>query len=285
MQRHHPHTKRIVNMNSKILNFKPSHTDVANTTTTVAATTVATSPVTTNTSTFSIKHWPAQERPRERLISLGAAQLTDAELLAIFLRSGTQQYSAVELARRLIQQFGSLSALLDAPQSALMQCHGLGPSKYSQLMAVKELGKRYLAVQLQQPAPLDHSQAVQQYLRYELADETQEVFAVLCLDAELRKIAFKKLFYGAQQYCSVSINQILRYVIAQGACSVVVAHNHPQADVKPSTADIALTQQLAQALKLVEVELIDHIIIAKMGHFSFAEQHLLKVVKSSGGCY
>ncbi len=230
--------------------------------------------------TFSIKNWPEQERPRERLLTHGAAQLSDAELLAIFLRSGSQQYSAVELARRLIQHFGSLTALLDAPQSALTQFHGLGPSKYSQLMAVKELGKRYLSLQLQQAPCLDHSEAVQQYLRYELAGETQEVFAVLCLDAELRKVAFKKLFYGAIQYCSVSINQILRYVIEQGTCSVVVAHNHPQAQAKPSTADMALTQRLNTALALVEIELIDHVIIAKDRSFSFAEQHLLKAEPS-----
>lgn len=226
--------------------------------------------------TFSIKNWPEQERPRERLIHQGAAQLSDAELLAIFLRTGSQQYSAVELARVLIQHFGNLSRLLDAPLAELSQFHGMGPSKYSQLMAVKELGKRYLSLQLQQAPSLTHSLDVQHYLRYELSDERQEVFAVLCLDAELRKIAFKKLFFGAVQYCNVSINRILRYVIAQDACHVIVAHNHPQAQAQPSSADVALTQQLNQALQLVEVQLIDHIIIAAERSFSFAEHQLLK---------
>src|SRR5690606_20913993 len=144
---------------------------------------------------FSIKNWPEQERPRERLIQYGAESLSDAELLAIFLRSGSQQHSAVDLARLLIQQFGHLTVLLDAPLQRVRQSHGRGSSTYTQLMAVTALRRRYIAEHLKQDAlELAHSKRLRDYLRFELLGETQEVFAVLCLDASLRKIAFRTLF-------------------------------------------------------------------------------------------
>lgn len=224
----------------------------------------------------SIKDWPEQERPRERLLLQGAESLSDAELLAIFLRSGSAQYSAVELARRLIQHFGSLTAILNAPHAEVTAFHGLGSSKYAQLMAVKELGRRYVAQHLQQDdVILNHSQRLIDYLRFELLGETREVFAVLCLDAELRKLAFKKLFFGGLNSCEISINQILRFAISQHASSLVIAHNHPFAYATASLADIALTQQIQAACQLVEIELIDHCIIAKDSSFSFAEQQLI----------
>lgn len=226
---------------------------------------------------LSIKHWPEQERPRERLIQNGAGSLSDAELLAIFLRSGSQQHSAVELARLLIQHFGNLTALLDAPITELCQFHGMGSSKYSQLMAVKELGRRYVAEHLKQDAlELSNSKRLMEYLRFELLGETQEVFAVLCLDACLRKISFKKLFYGAVNSCEISINQLLRFAISQHATAIVIAHNHPFGLPHPSPADLVLTQQIQQACQLLELRLIDHCIISSEGNFSFAEQQLLK---------
>ncbi len=225
----------------------------------------------------SIKHWPVQERPRERLLNQGPESLSDAELLAIFLRSGSQQHSAVELARLMLQHFGSLNPILDASLENLSQFHGIGSSKYSQLMAVKELGRRYLRNHFQQVRPeLNHSQLVLDYLRYELLGESQEVFAVLCLDAELRKLHFKKLFYGSLNSCSISINQLLRYAIAQQASQIVIAHNHPQGRVQPSTEDLQLTRHIQQACAMVEIRLLDHCIIAADGNFSFAEQQLLK---------
>lgn len=226
---------------------------------------------------LSIKHWPEQERPRERLIQNGAGSLSDAELLAIFLRSGSQQHSAVELARLLIQHFGNLTTLLDAPIAELCQFHGMGSSKYSQLMAVKELGRRYVAEHLKQDAlELSNSKRLMEYLRFELLGETQEVFAVLCLDACLRKISFKKLFYGAVNSCEISINQLLRFAISQHATAIVIAHNHPFGLPHPSPADLVLTQQIQQACQLLELRLIDHCIISSEGNFSFAEQQLLK---------
>ncbi len=227
---------------------------------------------------FSIKNWPEQERPRERLIQYGAESLSDAELLAIFLRSGSQKHSAVELARLLIQHFGHLSKLLDASSEELQQFHGMGLSKYTQLMAVKELGRRYISEHLKQDViELNHSQRLMDYLRFELLGETQEVFAVLCLDAHLRKIGFKKLFYGSVNHCDISINQLLRYAIAQHATSIVIAHNHPFAKAEPSQADLQLTRHIQAACQLVEIRLIDHCIIAREHNFSFAEHQLIKV--------
>jgi DNA repair protein RadC len=225
---------------------------------------------------FSIKHWPEQERPRERLLRQGAQSLSDAELLAIFLRSGSQQHSAVELARLLIQHFGSLGPILDARLEDLSQFHGIGASKYAQLMAVKELGKRYIAHQFSQTAvQLDNSAQLINFLRFEFLQENQEVFGVLCLDAHLRKINFKKLFFGSINSCQISINQLLRHAISQHASALVIAHNHPFGKAAPSPADLELTQQIHQACRLLEIRLIDHCIISAEGYFSFAEHGLI----------
>lgn len=225
----------------------------------------------------SIKNWPEQERPRERLIQQGAQSLSDAELLAIFLRSGSQQHSAVELARLLIQHFGQLQALMNASLEDLRQFHGIGNSKYAQLMAVKELGKRYVSQHFQNEAlELQHSEQLQNFLRFEFLSERQEVFGVLCLDAHLRKINFKKLFYGSLNTCEISINQLLRYAISEHASSIVIAHNHPFGRAEPSAADLELTRLIQQACQLVEIRLIDHCIISTEGSFSFAEHGLLQ---------
>ena len=225
---------------------------------------------------YSIKDWPENERPRERLLQQGAASLSDAELLAIFLRSGSKQHSAVELARLLLQHFGDLITLLNAPIEELSAFHGMGPSKYSQIMAVKELGRRYVTQQLQQhPIALHQSAQLMHFLRFELLQEQQEVFAVLCLDAHLRHISFKKLFYGANNHCDISINVLLRYALSQNATHIAIAHNHPMGKAEPSTADLALTKQIQQACTLVDLKLIDHCIISLESSFSFAEHDLL----------
>lgn len=226
--------------------------------------------------TISIKDWPENERPRERLIQYGAASLSDAELIAIFLRSGSQQHSAVELARLLIQHFGQLIQLFDAPYHEFKNFHGIGISKYTQLMAVKELGRRYVAEHLEQEQlELNNSAKLIEYLRFELLGEIQEVCAILCLDSNLRKIHFKKLFFGALNTCEISINTLLRYVITQQATFIVIAHNHPLGKPIPSTADIQLTHQIQHACRLVDIQVIDHCIISLEGTFSFAEHSIL----------
>ena len=225
----------------------------------------------------SIKQWPEQERPRERLLAQGANSLSDAELLAIFLRSGSKQHSAVELSRILIQHFGSLNAVFDASLEDISQFHGIAATKYSQLMAVKELGRRYLQHHLNQPTDLSRSDLIADYLRYELLGEPQEVFAVLCLDSQLRKLHFKKLFFGSVNYCNISINQILRYAISQHATHIVIAHNHPQGLAEPSQEDLELTQHILQACHLTEINLLDHLIISREHSFSFAEHDLISM--------
>lgn len=228
----------------------------------------------------SIKFWPEQERPRERLLHSGPESLSDAELLAIFLRTGSKQHSAVELARLMIQHFGGLNPVFDASLQELSHFHGIGTTKYAHLMAVKELGRRYLNHYFHQDAlNLNSSRLVLDYLRYELLGEKQEVFAVLCLDSELRKLNFKKLFYGSLNACNISINHTLRYALQQHACHIVIAHNHPFGKAEPSAADLDLTHQLYQACQLVEIKLLDHFIIAKDGTFSFAERALLSQEK------
>ncbi|MGE8559062.1 MAG: JAB domain-containing protein [Acinetobacter sp.] len=226
---------------------------------------------------LSIKHWPEQERPRERLILQGAASLSDAELLAIFLRSGSKQHSAVELSRMLLQHFGGLNPIFDAELQDLSQFHGIGASKYAQLIAVKELGRRYISTHLkQEKIELSNSKTLLDFLKFELLGETQEVFAVLCLDAHLRKISFKKMFYGSLNSCEISTNQLLRYAINQHASSIVIAHNHPFGLALPSPADIELTQNIATVCDLLEICLIDHCIISPEGSYSFAEHGLIQ---------
>lgn len=225
---------------------------------------------------FSIKYWPTHERPRERLIQQGAESLSDAELLAIFLRSGSRQYSAVELARLLLQHYGDLHRIFQADLNSLSAFNGIGSSKYAQLMAVKELAKRYMAQKSEHEAhTLRCSERLGDYLKFELLGETREVFGVLCLDGELRKLRFEKLFFGSINQCTISINEILRFAIQQHATFIVIAHNHPFAAAQPSEQDLAITAQIAHACRLVEIELIDHWIISPSGSFSFAEQQLM----------
>ena len=225
----------------------------------------------------SIKHWPEQERPRERLIQQGASSLSDAELLAIFLRSGSRQHSAVELSRILLQHFGGLNPIFDTTLQDLSQFHGIGETKYAQLMAVKELGRHYISQHLkQEKIELSNSKALLDFLKFELLGETQEIFAVLCLDVHLRKISFKKLFYGSLNSCEISINQLLRHAINQHASSIVIAHNHPFGLAFPSQADIELTQHISTACDLLEIRLIDHCIISPEGSYSFAEHRLIQ---------
>lgn len=224
---------------------------------------------------MSIKCWPVSERPRERLLNQGAAALSDAELLAIFLRTGSARHSAIDMARQMISQFGGLINLLNANQQDLLDCHGMGTAKVAHLMAALELGRRYVGQQLQQQSQLNEPALVKQYFAQQLRYEPREVFAAMFLDSQLRLIQFEKIFYGSMTQCSVHIREIMRLALKHGAVNLIVAHNHPDAPASPSNADRQLTRQLAQACQLLEVHLIDHVIVGQDHILSFAEEGLM----------
>ncbi|SJM36468.1 hypothetical protein A1019T_00429 [Psychrobacter pasteurii] len=220
---------------------------------------------------MAIKDWHEDDRPREKLLKQGPEHLTDAEILAIFLRTGTKEQSAIELARSLITQFGSIAELLAAPKESVLACHGIGPAKYAQLLASLEMGKRYLNSELKTGNSLNRSQVVKDYITTQLRRETKEVFAVLCLDNGLNLLDFKVLFVGGIASCSVCIKQVLRHGLQQGASQLIVAHNHPNQDATPSAADIHLTETLKQACQAIDLSLVDHIIVGRNETLSFAE--------------
>jgi DNA repair protein RadC len=224
---------------------------------------------------MAITDWPEGERPREKLLSLGPGILSDAELLAIFLRTGVVGKSAVDVARELISHFGSLSALLSATRERFTAHHGLGQAKYAQLQAVVEMAKRALKENLKTGDALSSPAAVRDYLRLALGRRPYEVFMVLFLDAQNRMIAAEELFRGTLTQTSVYPREVVKAALAHNAAAVVFAHNHPSGLAEPSHADELLTRSLKQALGLVEVKVLDHFIIGGTEAMSFAERGLL----------
>ena len=223
---------------------------------------------------MAIKDWHEEDRPREKLLKFGAAHLTDAEILAIFLRTGTQSQSAIELARHLIEKFGSLAELLAAPQDIVLGCHGMGPAKYAQILASLEMGTRYLDSKLKTGQALGRSQVVKDYISTQLRGEHREVFAVLCLDNGLKLLDFEILFTGGISSCSVCIKHVLRHALSHATSQLIVAHNHPNTNAKPSTADNLLTYELKKACDLLDIALVDHIIVGRNDTLSYAESGL-----------
>jgi len=225
---------------------------------------------------MAITDWPLGERPRERLLAQGADALSDAELLAIFLRVGVRGQSAVDLARGLIGRFGSLNALFAASQSEFEASPGLGPAKYAQLQAVLAMSRRALAEVLRQRTSLSAPASVRDYLRLNLAGLPHEVFFALWLDAQNRLIAGEELFRGSLTQTSVHPREVVKRALAHNAAAVVLAHNHPSGVAEPSAADQVLTRELGQALALVDVRVLDHFIVAgQCPPLSFAERGLL----------
>ena len=218
-----------------------------------------------------ISDWPAHQRPRERINREGAKALSDAELLALFLRVGVRGKSAVELGRELITQFGSLHALLGASPSQLSAVHGLGPAKVAQLQAVMELARRAIGEQLQAGASLSSPDAVRLYLRLQLARQAHESFLVLFLDVKNRLIASEEMFRGTLTHTSVYPREVVKAALSHNAASVLLAHNHPSGAAEPSEADLILTRALMQALALIDVRVLDHFIVAGASVHSFAE--------------
>ncbi len=224
---------------------------------------------------MSITHWPASERPRERLLAQGAAALSDAELLAIFLRVGVTGKSAVDLARDLLNEFGTLNGLFAAPYDALIKVHGVGSAKYVQLQAVLEMAKRALHEEIKLTDSLSNPRAVRDYLRASLATLPHEVFVAVFLTAQNRVIAVDELFRGTLTQTSVYPREVVKRALAHNAASVILAHNHPSGEASPSHADRELTKTLAEALALVDVRVLDHFIVAPGASLSFAEQGLI----------
>jgi DNA repair protein RadC len=222
-----------------------------------------------------IHQWPEAERPREKMAARGASALSDAELLAILLRVGVAGKSAVELARDLLTQFGSISALLAAPPNEIAKLKGLGVAKALQLQAALELGRRALAEPLQQQPLLNSPQAVQDFLRLTYLGETAEVFMALYLDTQHHLIQAAPLFRGSLHSTSVYPREVVKAALAANAAAVIFAHNHPSGSAEPSQADIALTKTLKDALRLVEIRVLDHLVVGNQSVVSLAQQGLL----------
>jgi DNA repair protein RadC len=224
---------------------------------------------------MAITDWPLQERPRERLLAQGPASLADAELLAILLRTGVKGKSAVDLARQLLARFGSVSALLEAGPASLADIPGLGQAKLAQLQAALELARRALREDLSSRDALSSPRAVRDYLRLVLSGREHEVFVVLLLDAQHRVIANEELFRGTLTQTSVYPREVVKCALRHNCAAVIFAHNHPSGVAEPSHADELLTRSLKAALALVDVQVLDHFIVAGTRTLSFAERGLL----------
>lgn len=220
---------------------------------------------------MAITDWPEDDRPREKLLRQGAHALSDAELLAVFLRVGTAGKSAVDLGRELIHHFGSLNHLFAASLPEFSAIKGMGTAKYTQLQAVLEMAKRSLAEQMKERITLSSPKVVQDYLRLLLAFKTYEVFVCLYLDTQNRLIRTEELFRGTLSQASVYPREVAKQALAHNAASLIFAHNHPSGFAEPSRADHHLTQHLKQALALLDIQVLDHIIVANQQTFSFAE--------------
>ncbi|WP_247267193.1 MULTISPECIES: RadC family protein [Pseudomonas] len=219
---------------------------------------------------MSIRDWPAAERPRERLLEQGSASLSDAELLAIFLRTGVPGKSAVDLARHLLNQFGSLRLLLEADLEAFSKHVGLGPAKFAQLQAAQEMSRRHLAERCKKTA-LENPKAVRDYLTSMLRHEPHEVFGCLFLDSKHQVLTFEALFRGTIDNTSVHPREVVKRSLVHNAAAIIFCHNHPSGNTDPSHADRLLTKRLQKALELIDVRVLDHFIIGDGEPLSMAE--------------
>lgn len=221
---------------------------------------------------MTIKDWPSAERPRERLLAQGPQSLSDAELLAIFLRTGVRGKSAVDIARELLNDFGSLAALLAASRQRFCQAAGLGDAKYAQLQAILEMARRHLDENLRRDTVMSSAQATRQFLQAQLRHEQREVFAVLYLDNQHQLLVYEPLFYGTIDGAAVYPREVVKRALELNCAALIVAHNHPSGIAEPSRADIAITERLRQALALVDIRLLDHCIVAGHQVTSLAER-------------
>lgn len=221
---------------------------------------------------MAITDWPAAERPREKLLQRGVAALSDAELLAIFLRTGVKGKSAVDLARDLLLEHGDLRALLEASQEIFCRSKGLGVAKYCQLQATLEMGQRYLATSLQRESAFTNPETVRDYLQQRLRGEARELFHCLFLDNKNRLIVDETLFMGTIDQSAVHPREVVKRALEVNASAVILSHNHPSGVCDPSRSDIEITHRLKEALELVDIRLLDHLIVGDQEVLSLAER-------------
>lgn len=224
---------------------------------------------------MQINQLPKDQRPREKLLRLGAEKLSDSELLAIFLRTGIAGCSAIELAQQLLVKHQSLQGLLSASLTDFCQTKGMGEAKYVQLQAVIELSRRFLQEPLKQRTVFDSPFAVKQYLQTRLKASQREQFVVLVLDNQNRLIHDEVLFLGSINVAAVYPREVVKLVLAYNGANVILAHNHPSGIAEPSEADKLITQKIVSALALIDVAVLDHVIIASSNSVSFAERGLV----------
>ncbi len=223
---------------------------------------------------MAITDWAVEDRPREKLLNKGAEALTDAELLAIFLRTGIKGKTAVDLARDLLTESGGLAPLLSADEKSFCQGKGLGQAKYVQMQAVVEMSRRFLQEKMKRGDAMSNVSDVKNYLKSRLQNYPFEVFACLFLDNKHRVIEYEELFRGTIDAASVHPREVVRRVLHHNAAAIVLAHNHPSGVAEPSQSDNQITQKLKDALQLIDVRVLDHFIIGDEV-VSFAERGLL----------
>ncbi|MEW5757513.1 MAG: DNA repair protein RadC [Pseudomonadota bacterium] len=224
---------------------------------------------------MAITDWPAHERPREKLLLRGPQALSDAELLAIFLRTGIPGKTAVDLARDLLSEYGGLRSLLEADQKTFCRGAGLGQAKYVQLQAVLEMGRRHLHATLERGEGLNSPEDTRRYLTARLRHYPHEVFACLFLDNRHRVLCFEELFRGTIDGAAVYPREVVKRALGHNAAAVILAHNHPSGVAEPSRADQEITRRIREALQVVDIRVLDHFVVGDTEAVSFAERGLL----------
>jgi len=224
---------------------------------------------------MSIKNWPTRQQPREKLLLSGAVSLSDAELLAIFLRTGIKGCSAVKLASNMLTQLGGLRPLFNGNEQALTNIEGIGPAKYAQLAAITELNRRYLKEQLCREVSLSDPQSTRDFLVSLLRDRPREIFLALFMDNRHRVICYEELFQGTIDGAAVYPRVVAERALSHNAAAIIVAHNHPSGISEPSSADEAITRRIRDALALLDIRLLDHFVIGDGIPVSLAERGIL----------
>jgi len=222
-----------------------------------------------------IKDWPNRDKPREKMLAQGEQNLTDTELVAILLKTGSRGKTAIDIARELLTEHGNLQKLLQAPASSLIHKFGMGPAKYAALKAAVELGRRFLHQDLPKGALLNNSCVTQEFLATQLREHLNEVFACIFMDSHLHLLSFEKLFHGTIHSAAIYPREIVRRGLYHNAAKIILAHNHPSGQATPSLADKETTSMIQHAVQLVDIEVVDHIIIGRTENFSFADAGLI----------